>query len=67
MGTRLAAARRPHDPETEMHASPRSTPFTLRLALATALACSSLLVGCDRAREPATAAPAASAASGATQ
>jgi len=50
-----------------MHSSTRSPSLALRCALTTALACSSLLVGCDRAREPSTAAPPASAASGATQ
>ena len=50
-----------------MHSSTGSKALVLRCALATALVSACLLVGCDRGREPSTVAPAASAASGATQ
>ena len=52
-----------------MNSSPRSTSFALRCALVAAVACTSLLLGCDRGRQPATAGPgaSASAASGVTR
>jgi hypothetical protein len=58
-----------HDLELAMNISKRSTSSVIRSALVAVVACTSLLAGCDRAREPSAAGPSASrpAASGATR